>query len=573
VVGHSIQHGAASGRTETPGVGDPMSAGEDVLNAASTSGLSMAPAPQAAPRPADAAVSRSIRRHFVASLAERRRLLLSMWQGVRANPDDRAARARLSRHLRVLGEAAARAGATSIESAARATDRNLPHAVDAGGAVLDPLVDATLDAMAAVSQQDAPVVAARLPMAVFDLPDPAQLAWLEEILLAAGCQVQAAEADPVLPRDAAGHVVLVAAACANAARLAAWREAAARSGRPLRLAVLGESPDADVRRGWLAADGVLPEPGERQALLAAVEGEIAALSDPVRCVALLGLDAAHADWAVALSAAGFVVASIASDADVWELSRAHGVDAVLVAPSAGEVRAVELAALLAQRPHASAIEVIRIGADGDDAGRLFACGVARLPADLPPSAAAGALRERLQRGRRAAPSDIDPVSGALRRAPFLLLMQAMLDGPAPFVGIGSIDLDGLRRINEEFGRRAGDEALRAVARRLRAALPATAVLGRAGGDEFLFGFTARNEAESRRLMAQAASPPADGEAAMRLTNCIGGVLLDRDDRAQRLPMAELIARAGELMLDGKSGHGSRIALARYGERPIGERWF
>lgn len=550
-----------------------MSAGEELLNPASTTGLSMAAAPHAAPRAADAAVSRSIRRHFVASLAERRRLLLAMWQGVRANPGDRAARARLSRHLRVLGEAAARAGASSVESAARAADRNLPHAVEAGGSVLDPLVDATLDAMAAVSQQDAPVVAARLPMAVFDLPAPERLAWLEEILLAAGCQVQAADVEPALPRDAAGHVVLLDTECASPARLEMWRAAAVRSGRPLRLAVLGDSPDAKTRKGWLAADVLLPEPGERQALLAAVERELGALSDPVRCVALLGFDAAHVDWAVALSAAGFVVASIDDDADVWELSRTQGLDAVLVAPSVGELRAVELAALLAQRPDASGIEVIRIGARDDDCARLFACGVACLPTDLPPSAAAGAVRERLQRGRRATPGDLDPISGALRRAPFLLLMQSMLDGPSPFVGIGSIDLDGLRRINEESGRRAGDEALRSVARRLRAALPATAVLGRAGGDEFLFGFTARNEAESRRLMAQAASPPAEADGAARLTHCIGGVLLDRDDRAQRLPMAELIARAGELMLDGKSGHGSRIALARYGERPIGERWF
>jgi diguanylate cyclase (GGDEF)-like protein len=551
-----------------------MTAGEESVNPANSSGLSMAaPAPAPAVRAPDAAVSRSIRRHFMESLGERRRLLLAMWQAVRENPQDRAARARLSRHLRVLGEAAARAGAPSVESAARAADRNLPHAAEIGGSVLDPLVDATLDAMAAVSQQDAPVIAARLPMVVLDLPDPARLAWLEEILLASGCQVHAVEATDALPPDAAGHVVLVDAPRAASARLQAWREVAARGGRPLRLAVLGDATDLDARLGWMQADAVLPEAGERQSLLAAVEAELAALSDPVRCVALFGFDASHADWAVALSAAGFVVASTDSELDVWNLSRAQAVDAVLVAPPCGDLRAVELSNLLAQCGDATRTEVIRLGADDDDRARLFACGVARLPAGLQPAMAAGALRERLHRTRRSAPGDLDAVSGALRRAPFLLLMQAMLDGPAAFVGLGLIDLDGLRLVNEQHGRRAGDEALRAVARRLRAALPATAVLGRAGGDEFLFGFTARNEAEARRLMAQAASPPADGDGAVRLSHCIGGVLLDRDDRAQRLPMAELIARAGELMLDGKCGAGSRIALARYGERPMGERWF
>ncbi|MFN9731479.1 MAG: diguanylate cyclase domain-containing protein, partial [Pseudomonadota bacterium] len=126
---------------------------------------------------------------------------------------------------------------------------------------------------------------------------------------------------------------------------------------------------------------------------------------------------------------------------------------------------------------------------------------------------------------------------------------------------------------DRSGRRAGDVALRSLARRLRAAQPATAVIGRAGSDELLLGFTARNEAEARRLLAQAAGTPPEGDGEIRLLQSIGGVLLDRDDRAQRLPLAELIARAGELMLDAKSSGGSRIALARYGERPIGERWF
>ena len=552
-----------------------MSAGDDRVNPMPAVSLSMAaPAPQAAPLAPDPAMSRSIRRHFVASLAERRRLLLSMWEALRANPQDRASRARLSRHLRVLADAATRAGAGAVESAARAADRYLPQATESGG-VLDPLIDATLDAMAAASQQDAPAIASRLPMVVFDGMAPGRLDWLAEILVAAGCQ--AADADvsgePALPGSAAGHLVLVDAQAASAARLRQWRECAARTLRPVRIAVFGEAPDPATRLGWLAADAVLPEGGDRATLLAAVEAEVVALEDPLRCVGLLGLDGDHADWVAALSSVGFTVASAGSEADAWRIARDGGLDAVLVGPPAGDVLAVELAGLLSQVPDAARTEVIRVGADDDDHARLFASGVSRLPAGLPPPAAAGALRERLSRVRRGPPTDLDPVSGALRRAPFLLLMQAMLDGPAAFVGIGLIDLDGLRGVNERFGRTAGDAALRSLARRLRAALPATAVLGRAGSDEFLFGFTARNEAEARRLMAQAASPPPEADGEPRLAHSIGGVLLDRDDRAQRLPLAELIARAGELMLDAKCGSGSRIALARYGERPIGERWF
>ncbi len=526
--------------------------------------------PTAAP---DATVSLSIRRRFLDSLPERRRLLVEMWATLRQQPGDRAARARLSRHLRVLADAAARTGAVPIESAARAADRNLPQAPDGNG-LLDPLVDATLDAIAAVSQTGAPTIATRLPMVMFDGESAAWLDWLQEILVAAGCQV-ASTGPPPAPEwpTAAGHMVLVDAAVATPDRLRQWREHALNAAAPTRIVVAGPPRGSAPRTGWQHADGVLPDPADRAALLASLEAELAAMDDPAPCVALIGFDRDHADWAAALSAAGFVVVSTGSGTDALRIAGDAGLDALLVGPPSSDETAIDLARLLAQTNGVIRTEVIRVVAAGDDHARLFASGVSQLPGGLSPAAAAAALRERLQARWRAPPPDHDPVSGALRRAPFLLLAQGMLDGPAAYVGIGLIDLDGLRAITDRSGRRAGDVALRSLARRLRAALPATAVIGRAGSDEFLFGFTARNEAEARRLMAQAAGTPPEGDGEIRLLQSIGGVLLDRDDRAQRLPLAELIARAGELMLDAKSSGGSRIALARYGERPIGERWF
>lgn len=549
--------------------------GDDRPGAVPSAGLSMA-APSPAPTPIaepDAAMSLSIRRRFLDSLPERRRLLVDMWAALRQQPGDRAARARLSRHLRVLADAAARTGAVPIESAARAADRNLPQALDGNG-LLDPLVDATLDAIAAVSQASAPTIAARLTMVMFDGESAAWLDWLQEILVAAGCRV--ASTGPPSPPDwptAAGHLVLVDAALATPDRLRQWREHVLRAATPARIVVAGPPPGSAPRTGWQHADGVLPDPADRTALLASLEAELAAMDHPARCVALIGFDHVHADWAAALSAAGFVVVSTGSGTDALRIAGDAGLDALLVGPPSSDEAAIDLARLLAQAHGVTRTEVVRIVAADDDHARLFASGVAQLPGGVSPAAAAAALRERLQVRWRAPPADHDPVSGALRRAPFLLLAQGMLDGPAAYVGIGLIALDGLRAINDRSGRRAGDLALRSLARRLRAALPATAVIGRAGSDEFLFGFTARNEAEARRLMAQAASPPPEVDGEIRLLQSIGGVLLDRDDRAQRLPLAELIARAGELMLDAKSAGGSRIALARYGERPIGERWF
>jgi diguanylate cyclase (GGDEF)-like protein len=50
------------------------------------------------------------------------------------------------------------------------------------------------------------------------------------------------------------------------------------------------------------------------------------------------------------------------------------------------------------------------------------------------------------------------------------------------------DVDGMHRINDEFGHRVGDEVLAGVGRVLKAALRAQDIAGRYGGDEFVVVF-------------------------------------------------------------------------------------
>jgi diguanylate cyclase (GGDEF)-like protein/PAS domain S-box-containing protein len=81
----------------------------------------------------------------------------------------------------------------------------------------------------------------------------------------------------------------------------------------------------------------------------------------------------------------------------------------------------------------------------------------------------------------------DLVTGLPNRALFMTRLDRLLaldrradDG----VTVLLVDLDGFKAVNDTFGHEAGDEVLRQAGRRLAAALRATDIVGRLGGDEF-----------------------------------------------------------------------------------------
>lgn len=78
----------------------------------------------------------------------------------------------------------------------------------------------------------------------------------------------------------------------------------------------------------------------------------------------------------------------------------------------------------------------------------------------------------------------------------------------------ALDLDGLKRVNDVQGHRAGDEYIRACARSLEAVFPKQCGLYRIGGDEFAVVLTTRDEAEIQRLLlALAAQVEKENETA------------------------------------------------------------
>ncbi|NES30672.1 EAL domain-containing protein [Micromonospora terminaliae] len=72
-----------------------------------------------------------------------------------------------------------------------------------------------------------------------------------------------------------------------------------------------------------------------------------------------------------------------------------------------------------------------------------------------------------------------------RRVTAAVTEAVRIAAPGEVVALLLFDVDRLRQVNESLGHAAGDKVLIEVAERLRACAPSSALVGRAGGDEFL----------------------------------------------------------------------------------------
>jgi len=97
----------------------------------------------------------------------------------------------------------------------------------------------------------------------------------------------------------------------------------------------------------------------------------------------------------------------------------------------------------------------------------------------------------------------DPLTGLPNRRKLSGEIERMLitidpGGPGR-VWVFLLDLDGFKWVNDSWGHDTGDQLVMDVAARLRAALPASTILGRVGGDEFLLAFVG-DQASALRLV-------------------------------------------------------------------------
>ena len=111
----------------------------------------------------------------------------------------------------------------------------------------------------------------------------------------------------------------------------------------------------------------------------------------------------------------------------------------------------------------------------------------------------GADRERVRRLHGEA--ERDSATGLYNRAAFRALVASRLGKLSPVpASLAILDLDGFKRVNDEFGHPRGDQLLELVAAALRANLRTHDFAARYGGDEFVVFFDDCSEHDAERVV-------------------------------------------------------------------------
>lgn len=160
----------------------------------------------------------------------------------------------------------------------------------------------------------------------------------------------------------------------------------------------------------------------------------------------------------------------------------------------------------------------------------------------------------------------DPLTGLPNRAELRRRLQEALTLGGSATGLTAVmflDLDGFKQINDDYGHRAGDQALVAVAARLTEACREEDLIGRLAGDEFVLvcdGVTPEDvEAIAERVLEAFDEPFTLPLGEVRLGASIGVAMCHGSDASAE----QLLAEADAAMYAAKDAAGS--AVVRYDE--------
>ncbi|MCW1951086.1 MAG: diguanylate cyclase [Octadecabacter sp.] len=165
----------------------------------------------------------------------------------------------------------------------------------------------------------------------------------------------------------------------------------------------------------------------------------------------------------------------------------------------------------------------------------------------------------------------DPLTGLYNRRYFMDTMRreaSVSDRGGKGFGLISLDADKFKAFNDNHGHEAGDLVLRALAERMLAVLPDSAVCARVGGEEFAILLAQSDEAEAM----QQAETLRDSVSQMEVRTAFGllprvtissGVAVYRGDSTAP---SVLMKRADEALYTAKSEGRDCVRLAKAGMR-------
>ena len=142
-----------------------------------------------------------------------------------------------------------------------------------------------------------------------------------------------------------------------------------------------------------------------------------------------------------------------------------------------------------------------------------------------------------------------------------------VDRNGPFLALHCVDLDLFKAVNDQYGHRAGDDLLQAVASRTSGTLQAADTVARIGGDEFVIiqtgvRDTGAAEALAKRVIRVLSEPFSLNGIHVRIGATIGIGLAPRDG----MELAELSAHGDEALYQAKAA--GRGSYGVFGSPPV-----